>query len=124
MIIRKVTLSTVSEKIHVDAILDTGATHCIVQPNVAKLLGLHGSNRLGVQRYNVVGGGKRFSDRHCLEHVKVGTARAHRVSVLVEDFGPEYRFFILLGLSFIRKFMLTVNLDENLVVFRSRKANR
>lgn len=124
VIIRNVTLSAESDKFHVDAILDTGATHCIVPPDVAKLLGFHKGNRLGVQGTNVVGGGQRSLDRHCLEHMKVGTARAHRVSFLVAEFGSNYRFFILLGLSFIKKFMLTVNFDENLILFRSRGANR
>lgn len=124
MVIRNVTLSTKSDKLHVDAILDTGSTHCVVPPNIAKLLGFHKGNRLGVQRTNVVGGGKRLLDRHCLEHVKVGTARVHRVSFLEAEFGSDFRFFMLLGLSFISKFMITVNLDENLVLFRSRKTNR
>ncbi len=124
MVIRNVTLSTKSDKFHVDAILDTGSTHCVVPPNVAKLLGFHKGNRLGVQRTNVVGGGVRSLDRHCLEHVKVGTARAHRVSFLEADFGSDFRFFMLLGVSFIGKFMITVNLDEDLILFRSRKASR
>ena len=72
----------------------------------------------------MVGGGQRLLDRHQLEHVKVGTARAHRISFLVAEFGSEFRFSILLGLSFISKFMITVNLDENLILFRSRKASR
>ncbi len=91
-----------------------------MQPYVANLLGFHEGNRLGVQKYNVVGGGTRKSDQHRLEHMRVGTAKAHRISFIVEDFGPEFRFFILLGLSFIRKFATTtVNLDANWVLFRS-----
>ena len=123
VVIRNVTLSTMSDKIHVDAILDTGATHCIVPPNVAEVLGFRKGNRLGVHKYNVVGGMKRSADRHCLEHVKVGTARAHRISFLVDNFGSEFRFFMLLGLSFISKFMMTVNFDNNLILFRSGKVS-
>ena len=93
-------------------------------PNVAGILGFNSGNRSGVQRTNVVGGGQRTLDRHQLEHVKVGTARAHHISFLVAEFGPQFRFSILLGLSFLSKFMVTVNFDENLVLFRSRMANR
>lgn len=123
VIIRNVTLGTASDKFHVDAVLDTGSTHCIVPPNVAKLLGYHKGNRLDTQRTNVVGGGQRLLDRHSLDYVKAGTARANRVSFLVAEFGTDYRFFMLLGLSFIRKFMLTVNFDDNLILFRSRRMN-
>ena len=123
VIIRNVTLGTVSDKLHVDAVLDTGSTHCIVPPSVAKLLGYHRGNRLGAQGTNVVGGGQRLLDRHSLDYVKVGTARANRISFLVAEFGTDYRFFMLLGLSFIRKFMLTVNFEDNLILFRSRSTN-
>jgi predicted aspartyl protease len=83
--IRNVTLSAGSDTFHVDAILDTGSTHCVVPPDVATPLGFHRGNRLGVQRTNVVGGGTRLLDRHCLEHVRVGTARAHRISFVIAE---------------------------------------
>ena len=124
VIIRNVTLGTTTDKFNVDAILDTGSTHCVVPPNVAKILGFHRGNRSGVQRTNVVGGGQKVLDRHLLDYMRVGTARAQRVSFIVAEFGSNFRFFMLLGLSFISKFMLTVNFDENLSLFRSRKANR
>ena len=95
-----------------------------VPPHVANLLGYHKSNRLGVKETYVVGGWKTTSDRHCLEYVKVGTARAHRVGFLVDELGPAYSLIVLLGLTFIRNFTTTVNFDENLVLFRPSKASR
>ena len=121
--IRNVALATISHEIHVDAILDTGATHCMVPPSMAHLLGFHAGNRLGVETASVIGG-QKTADRHCLEYARVGTARAHRVSFLVGELGSSFSIYMLLGLSFIRKFTTTMNFDENRVLFRPREANR
>jgi len=123
VMIRNVALGTISDEIHVDAILDTGATHCIVPPSLADTLGFHSGNRLGVVTTHAVGGARR-ADRHCLEYVKAGTARANRISFLIDELGPAYRFVALLGLTFIKNFTTTVNFDENRVLFRSRRMHR
>jgi predicted aspartyl protease len=120
VLIRNTVLGVSPKELHVDAILDTGATHCIVSPHIAKLLGFHKGNRLGVERTSVVGGGERKLDRHRLEYVRVGTAKAYNVGLLVADLGPTYKFALLIGLSFIKQFTsTTVNFDTSEVFFRS-----
>jgi len=122
--IRNISLGAGSKQLHTDAVLDTGATHCIVSPDVAKLLGFNKGNRLGAETIHVVGGRQRL-DRHRLDYVKVGTARAYGVSLRVAELGPAYKFALLIGLSFIKQFTTTtVNFDANQVLFRSGKVSR
>lgn len=119
MLLRDVALHTMNDEVHVDAALDTGATYCIVPASTATLLGFRKENRLGVVMANAVGGRKEYMDRHALEFVRAGTARAHRIDFLVGSAGPDYRFLMLLGLSFIRRFeAMTLDLAANRVVFR------
>lgn len=41
----------------------------------------------------------------------------------MNETGPGFRY-MLLGLSFIKNFTITVDFDENRVLFRSRKADK
>jgi predicted aspartyl protease len=123
--IRNIAVGTGTKQLHLDAILDTGATDCVVSPYVAKLLGFHKGNRLGVQRTHVVGGGQILLNRHRLEYVRVGTAKAYNVRLLVAELSPTYKFALLIGLSFIKQFTsTTVNFDTSTAFFRSGMASR
>jgi len=62
-------------------------------------------------------------DLHRLEYLRVGSAKAYSVMFAVHNTVPRARY-MLVGLSFIRKFTTTVDFDDNRVLFRSRAANR
>lgn len=120
--VRNVTLGTLTNEQHLDAMIDTGATHCIVPPSTARTLGFHPGNRIGRQTTNILGGQVEM-DLHRLEHLKVGSAKAYRVSFGVYNAVPGSRY-ILVGLSFVKQFRTTLDFDEGRVLFRSREANR
>ncbi len=121
VLIRKVTLGVMHGEQKLDAILDTGATLCVVPPVVASLLGFNTSNRLKQWKVNVVGGHVRM-DIHRLEYVQVGTAMVYGVTFGVANAGHSR--FMLLGLPFIQQYNTTVDFDRARVLFRSRKAHK
>ena len=105
-----------------DALLDTGATYCVVPASVAFSLGFNEENRLGKQTVNVVGG-RLDMDLHKPDYVRAGTAQVYRVSFCVGDLGPASRF-MLLGLSFVEHFTTTLDFDRWRVLFRGREDYR
>lgn len=59
-------------------------------------------------------------DIHRLEHVKVGSAKAHGVVFAVGNTFPKSRM-MLVGLTFIKHFNTTTfDFDDNRVLFRSK----
>jgi predicted aspartyl protease len=120
VMVRNVTLRTLTNEIHVDAMIDTGATFCVVPPSIARVLNFDSSNRLWQRAVSVVGG-QVMMDMHRLESVKVGSARAYSVMFGVHDTFPKSRT-VLIGLPFIRQFRTTFDFDENRVLFRSRSS--
>ncbi len=88
--VQNVALGTFSGAVHVDAVIDTGSTFCVVPPIFARLLGFAYSNRLEGRRVNVIGGGSVEMDIHRLEWVRVGSARAFDVMMgVAESFGGQ-----------------------------------
>lgn len=120
-VVQGVSLGVMNGEQRIDAVLDTGATYCVVPTDVALLLGFNKQNRLGTRPVNVVGGVKNM-DLHTMEYMRVGTATAYRVDFLVSDINRQNRLLMLLGLSFLRRFAATtLDLDGGRVVFRGSK---
>lgn len=123
LLVRKVALGVIGGEQYADALVDTGSTYCIVPRRMANLLGFDKDNRLGTKRVSVVGG-YRTMDRHLVERVRVGTARVHRVPILVDQMGAGFSPVMLLGLAFLQKFNVTVDFDRNEILFRARQATK
>jgi predicted aspartyl protease len=119
VLVRNVTLGTLTTEQHLDALIDTGATHCIVPPSIARVLGFRSSNRIRTQTTNIVGSQVEM-DVHRLEYLKVGSAKAWSVMIAVYNAVPRTRY-MLVGLSFVGKFRTTFDFDEERVLFRSRR---
>jgi predicted aspartyl protease len=121
VVVQNVALGTFSGAVHMDAVIDTGSTFCVVPPVFARLLGFDYSNRLEGRRVNVIGGGSVEMDIHRLEWVRVGSARAFDVMMgVAESFaGPGSRK-MLVGLTFIKQFRTIFDFNGDRVVFRSR----
>jgi predicted aspartyl protease len=116
-IVRNITLATMTSEIHVDALIDTGATMCVVPPNIARALGFEPRDRLRQRDVHVVGDRVKM-DMHRLEYMKVGSAKASNVSFGVCSTFAEPRI-TLVGLTFMQKFKtITFDLAEKRVVFR------
>lgn len=120
VLIQNVTLNSGTREVRVDAVLDTGATHCVIPRLEAERLGFAPDNRLGFYRVRGIGG-IIMMDRHRLDYVQAGAARAYDVSCLV---GESPFDFMLLGMSFIERFTTTLDLDAMRVIFRPRTADR
>jgi predicted aspartyl protease len=122
VMVRNVALGTLTNEQHLDAMIDTGATHCIVPPSVARVLGFHSGKPIRREMVKVVGGQVEM-DMYLLGYLKVGSAKAYRVVFGVYNAVPGFRY-ILVGLSFIKQFRTTLDFDGNRILFRSRQANR
>jgi predicted aspartyl protease len=116
-VVYNVTLATMTNEIHVDAMVDTGSTMCVIPQSIARWLGLHSGNRLRKRVVNVVGGQVEM-DLHGLYSVQVGSAKAYNVLVGVHNTFPGTRM-MLVGLTFMGKFTTTTfDFSEKRVLFR------
>ena len=121
VVVRNVVISTFSDEIHVDAVIDTGSTLCVVPPIFARRLGFEYSNRLDGGPVNVIGGGSVQMDVHRLEWVRVGSAKAYDVKMGVQKtFAGSGSRLTLVGLTFISQFRTIFDFNRDRVVFRSR----
>jgi len=114
--VRNVTLGTLTGEIHLDAVIDTGSTYCVVPPSIARALGFDFSNRLWRRAVGVVGNLVEM-DMHHLEYVTVGSAKVYSVLFGVHNTFPRSRD-MLVGLTFMSNFRTTFDFDEKRVLFR------
>jgi predicted aspartyl protease len=119
-VVQNVALGILSDEVHVDAVIDTGATLCIVPPIFARQLGFDSSNRLRGGPIRVIGGSTVQINEHRLEWVRVGSAMAYDVEIGVCTTFAGSRN-MLLGLNFIKQFRIILDFDAGRVLFRSRK---
>jgi hypothetical protein len=80
-VVQNVALATLFDEVHVDAVIDTGATLCIVPPIFARQLGFDSSNGLRGGPIRVIGGSTVQINEHRLEWVRVGSAMAYDVEI-------------------------------------------
>jgi predicted aspartyl protease len=120
-VVQNVALSTLTDEVHLDAVIDTGSTLCVVPPVFARRLGFDSSNRLEAGPVAVIGGGYVQMDVHMLEWVKVGSAKAYSVRFGVQNTfaGPGARK-MLVGLTFIKHRRTTFDFGGGHALFRSR----
>ena len=109
MLVRNVVFGTLTTEQHLDTLIDTGATYCIIPPSTARALGFNSGNKVGRERVSAVGGQVEM-DMHWLEFLKVGSAKAYRLKTGVYNTVPGARF-IIVGLSFMKQFRTTFNFD-------------
>lgn len=120
-VIRDVRLAAGDRVAPADALLDTGATYCVIPEEVADRLNFQPGERLGVERVQGVLGRAATMERYRLEYMRVGTAQVYGVDILV---GEAVLGLMLLGMSFIGKFTTTLDLDAARVIFRPRATGR
>ncbi len=98
-------------------VVDTGASLCVVSPELAADLGVRPGPRAEMVPMQVVGGvtaGPRVS----LASVRVGDAEAENVAAVIHSIGPGIDG--LLGNSFLGRFTVTVDPDRGVLVLRPR----
>lgn len=116
--VRDVTIAVPDRTPRVEAIVDTGSTYRVISRRQGALLGLSPEDRLETHHIRGVGGAVGM-DRHRLEYVQVDTARVYNVNCLVGDAMPG---LMLVGMSFIERFQITLDSDAARVLFRARRS--
>jgi|GEM_PF-6328008 predicted aspartyl protease len=117
IVIQNIELGFRGKTARADALLDTGATYCVIPDFVAEQLDLRESDKVGTEVVQAILGRRSTMDRHRIDRMRAGTAQAHDVDILV---GEAVLGLMLLGMSFIGKFTTTLDLDEKRVLFRPR----
>ena len=98
-------------------VVDTGASACVVSPELAADLGVRPGPRAEMVPMQVVGGvtaGPRVS----LASVRVGDAEVENVAAVIHAIGPGIDG--LLGNSFLGRFTVTLDPDRRVLVLRTR----
>lgn len=98
-------------------VVDTGASACVLSPELATALRIHTGPRAETVPMQVVGGvtaGRRVT----LASVRVGDAEVENVDAIVHSIGPGIDG--LLGNTFLGRFTVTLDPDRGVLVLRTR----
>lgn len=98
-------------------VVDTGASLCVVSPEVAAGLGIRPGPRAEMVPMQVVGG-VTAGPRVTLASVRVGDAEVENVAAVIHPIGPGIDG--LLGNTFLGRFTVTLDPDRGVLVLRPR----
>jgi aspartyl protease family protein len=98
-------------------VVDTGASLCVVSPELAADLGVRPGPRAEMVPMQVVGG-VTAGPRVTLASVRVGDAEVENVAAVIHSIGPGIDG--LLGNTFLGRFTVTVDPDRSVLVLRPR----
>lgn len=98
-------------------VVDTGASLCVVSPEVAADIGVRPGPRAEMVPMQVVGG-VTAGPRVTLASVRIGDAEAENVAAVIHSIGPGIDG--LLGNSFLGRFTVTLDPDRGVLVLRTR----
>ena len=98
-------------------VVDTGASLCVVSPEVAADLGVRPGSREDMVPLRVVGG-VTAGPRVTLASVRAGDAEVEDVAAVIHAIGPGIDG--LLGNSFLGRFTVTLDPDKDVLVLRPR----
>jgi len=98
-------------------VVDTGASLCVVSPELAADLGVRPGPRAEMVPMQVVGG-VTAGPRVTLASMRVGDAEVENVAAVIHSIGPGIDG--LLGNSFLGRFTVTVDPDRGVLVLRPR----
>jgi aspartyl protease family protein len=98
-------------------VVDTGASLCVVSPEVAADIGVRPGPRAEMVPMQVVGG-VTAGPRVTLASVRIGDAEVENVAAVIHSIGPGIDG--LLGNSFLGRFTVTLDPDRGVLVLRTR----
>jgi aspartyl protease family protein len=101
----------------VELVVDTGASSCVISPELATALGIEPGPRAESVTMQVVGGRTTGSIIQ-LASVRVGDAEAEDVTAVVHPISPEIAG--LLGNSFLARFIVTLDPQQGILHLRPR----
>jgi aspartyl protease family protein len=98
-------------------VVDTGASTCVISPELAADLGVRPGARAEMVPMQVVGG-VTAGPRIALASVRVGDAEVENVAAVIHSIGPGIDG--LLGNSFLGRFTVTLDPDRGVLILRPR----
>ena len=98
-------------------VVDTGASACVVSPELASALSIHPGSRAETVPMQVVGG-ITAAARVTIASIRVGDAEVENVAAVVHSIGPGIDG--LLGNTFLGRFTVTLDPDKGVLVLRPR----
>jgi clan AA aspartic protease (TIGR02281 family) len=98
-------------------VVDTGASLCVLSPELAADLGVRPGPRAEMVPMQVVGG-VTAGPRVTIASVRVGDAEVENVAAVIHSIGPGIDG--LLGNTFLGRFTVTLDPDRSVLVLRSR----
>ena len=98
-------------------VVDTGASACVVSPELATALRIHPGSRGETVPMQVVGG-VSAGPRVNIASVRVGDAEVENVAAVIHSIGAGIDG--LLGNSFLGRFTVTLDPDRGVLILRSR----
>jgi aspartyl protease family protein len=98
-------------------VVDTGASACVVSPELAAALNIHPGSRAERVPMQVVGG-VTAGPQVTLASVRVGDAEVENVTAVIHSIGPGIDG--LLGNTFLGRFVATLDPDEAVLLLRPR----
>jgi len=96
--------------------LDTGATNTVISRRLASLLALRPS---GTNIVHTVGGAITVSLAR-LQSLRLGEAEATNLPVIIHDFSPSPRFEGLLGMDFLGRYKIGLDVQKQILVLAPR----
>ncbi len=108
----------------VQLILDTGATMTVLSYDVAIELGILSGSDNSVNTVNTAGGQVQVNMAR-LEEIRVGSAKAKNVAVVIHDLPDGLpQVSGLLGMSFLSRFLITLDSDKGVLHLNPRRRSR
>ncbi len=112
--------ATINGKYKARLMLDTGASSVLISPQFADKMGLKLSGHGGMG--SILADGSRVpSQSTVLDNVKVGNVSAEKVSAHVIGTSKSQIYDGLLGMSFLRNFIFTIDTEKNLLLLKHKK---
>ena len=98
-------------------VVDTGATACVLSPELAAALRIHPGPRAETVPMQVVGGVTE-APRVTIPSLRVGDAEVENVAAVIHSIGPGVDG--LLGNTFLSRFTVTLDPDQGVLLLRPR----
>jgi len=110
-----------NDRVTSSLIVDTGAAVTVISRSLAERIGIHPSAITDTVDLTMADGSVVKGKRVMMESLAVGSARAEKTPVAILDSFPESGAEGVLGMTFLRKFVFTIDSQKNELVFESLK---
>lgn len=111
--------ATINGKHKARLMLDTGSSSVLISPRLAEKMGLKLSGCMGMGS-TLADGSSVSSQSAVLDKIKVGSVSAEKISANVIGSSTATNYDGLLGMSFLRNFIFTIDTEKNLLILKHK----